>query len=255
MTTSASHPVGGGGAAGGSGSGSGTAGAAKDQARQTASTAADQARSVAGTAADQARSVAGTAKEEASHVAGEAKAQARNLLGELSSQVSDQSRTQRDRLVGLLRDLGDELQEMADSSTRQGPATDLVRQVATRTRTVGSSLQDREPAELLDQLRRTARRRPGAFLLGAAAAGLVAGRLTRATREAHKPDTDARGVQGRTTYPVGTGYGAPTSAAGRYAGQGGHGAPGASTTAPITPATGGYAPGGDVLPPTTGGLR
>ena len=55
-------------------------------------------------------------------------------------------------------------------------------------------LQNREPAELLDEVRSFARRKPGLFLLGAAAAGVVAGRLTR-------------GVHGRAQRlrPVGTG--------------------------------------------------
>ena len=159
-----------------------TAGVAADQAKQTAASAAEHARQTAGTAAEQARSVAGTAKEEVGHVAAEAQRQARDLLGELSTQVTDQSRTQRDRLVSLLTSAGDELEHMASAGGGSGVATDVVRQVAGRVRSVGTHLEGHEPAELLDQLRTYARRRPGAFLLGAAAAGLLAGRLTKAAR-------------------------------------------------------------------------
>ena len=160
-----------------------TAGVAADQAKQTAASAADHARQTAGTAAEQARSVADTAKTEVGNVAAEAQRQARDLLSELTTQVSDQSRTQLSRVVTLLSSAGDELQQMASGGGGgTGPATDLVRQAATRLKTVSTHLEGHEPAELLDQLRSYARRRPGAFLLGAAAAGLLAGRLTKAAR-------------------------------------------------------------------------
>jgi len=160
-----------------------TAGVAADQAKQTAASAADHARQTAGTAADQARSVAGTAKEEVGNVAAEAQRQARDLFGELTTQVSDQSKTQLTRVVSLLSSAGDELQQMASGGGGgTGPATDLVRQAATRLQSFSTHLEGHEPAELLDQLRSFARRRPGAFLLGAAATGLLAGRLTKAAR-------------------------------------------------------------------------
>lgn len=50
---------------------------------------------------------------------------------------------------------------------------------------VASRLQDREPGELLDEVRRFARRKPGMFLLGAAAGGVLAGRLTSGMSAAH----------------------------------------------------------------------
>ena len=54
-----------------------------------------------------------------------------------------------------------------------------------------------------------ARRRPGAFLLGAVAAGVVAGRLTRGAVDAARSDDDS---QPRTVeaVPVAS-YGVPTS--------------------------------------------
>ena len=45
------------------------------------------------------------------------------------------------------------------------------------------SLEGREPADLLDELRSVARRRPAVFLVGALAAGVVAGRLTRGVKD------------------------------------------------------------------------
>ncbi len=136
------------------------------------------------------KQVAGTAAEEAQRVGGEAKAQARNLAGELRTQIEDQSRSQRDSLVGLLRNVSDDLDEMA-AQRRDGPAGDVVRQVAQRARSLSESIDGREPQDLLEDLRAVARRRPGMFLLGSLAAGVVAGRFLRGAREASSnPTTD-----------------------------------------------------------------
>jgi hypothetical protein len=58
-------------------------------------------------------------------------------------------------------------------------AAELTRQAASRLHGAASWLDSREPADLLEEVRSFARRRPGAFLLAAAATGLAAGRLTR----------------------------------------------------------------------------
>jgi hypothetical protein len=63
-------------------------------------------------------------------------------------------------------------------------ASDVARQVADRAHTLAGHLEDREPGDLLGDVRDFARRRPGTFLLGALAAGVVAGRLTRAAKGA-----------------------------------------------------------------------
>jgi hypothetical protein len=127
-------------------------------------------------------------------VAAEAKSQVQNLLGEATSQVEDQSRTQRDRLVGTLRTFADDLEQMA-GGTQGGIAADLVHEVADRARSLTSGLDGREPRELLDDVRRFARRKPGTFLLGALAAGVVAGRLTRGAKAAQSTSpTGSSGV-------------------------------------------------------------
>lgn len=152
--------------------------------------AREKAQEVADTAADQGRHVAGTARDEAAQVAGEAREQVRALLSEATSQVDEQSRTQQQRLAGTMRSLGDDLSEMA--ADRKGLASDLALQVSERARSLASQLEDREPRELLDSVRDFARRRPGTFLIGALAAGVLAGRLTRATQAAAKQDDAQR---------------------------------------------------------------
>ncbi|WKN49361.1 hypothetical protein [Nocardioides sp. Arc9.136] len=144
---------------------------ATDRAQQAASTAAEEGRHVAGTAAGEAKQVAGQAAEQARNVVND-------TLGQVTTQAQDQARTQRDRLVTTLSTLGDDLDGMAEQAPG-GLATDLTRQAAQQVRSFGSRLDGREPTELLDDVRRFARQRPGTFLLGALAAGVVAGRLVR----------------------------------------------------------------------------
>jgi hypothetical protein len=55
----------------------------------------------------------------------------------------------------------------------------VARQAADRADRVADWLGEREPGDLVEEVRSLARRRPGAFLLGAALAGVVVGRLTR----------------------------------------------------------------------------
>jgi hypothetical protein len=69
------------------------------------------------------------------------------------------------------------------SQGNDGMAADLVREVAGRARTMSARLEHQQPRELLDDLRDFARRRPGAFLLGCLAAGMLAGRLTRGAKD------------------------------------------------------------------------
>lgn len=169
----------------------------------------------AGTAADESRHVAGVAKDEAEQVATQAKQQARGLLDEAKSQVDEQSRTQRDRLVGTLQTFGDDLEQMASQGGRSGMATDLAREVAGRARDLGRRIDGREPTQILDDVRDFARRRPGTFLLGALAAGVVAGRLTRGAKEAGSDN--GTGAAGPVAHdePRGTATGAPTAGTGR----------------------------------------
>ena len=175
--------------------------------------------SAGGTSArDRAAQVGGTAKDQAASVAEEAKYQARDLVGEARTQVRQQVDTQKGRLSDLLREIGEELEQMADGSDRNGVGADLARQVASRARDVRGYLDG--DGDLLSDVRRFARRRPAAFLLGAAAAGILAGRATRAAGAARKQQSTARDTgssrwsQGDTWTTTGTGTSAPPAPAG-----------------------------------------
>ena len=182
----------------------------------------DQAGQAAGTAKDEGRHVAGVAQEEARAVASEARDQAYGLVGQATSHLEDQSRTQKDRLAETTRTFGQDLESMA--SNGEGLAADVARQVADHVKNLSSQLETREPADLLDEVRRFARRKPGTFLLGALAAGVVAGRLTRGAKDARESQgtaTGTYGTSGAATYGTSTGtYGTAASGTGTATGTG-----------------------------------
>jgi hypothetical protein len=145
---------------------------AGERVKGVASTATDEGKHVGSVAKDEVQNVAGTAAEQARTVASDA-------IGQLRDQLTEQTSGQRDRLVETLRSLGDDLERMADQTSEGGIATDLVREAADRARSLKDHLDGRDPGRLLDDVRGFARRRPGTFLVGALAAGVVAGRMFR----------------------------------------------------------------------------
>ncbi|TPV47490.1 hypothetical protein FJ661_20630, partial [Pseudarthrobacter phenanthrenivorans] len=66
-----------------------------------------------------------------------------------------------------------------DAPDQQGVASDLIRQAAQRSESIASWLENKQPGDLLGEVQRFARNKPGTFLLLAAGAGVLAGRLTR----------------------------------------------------------------------------
>lgn len=145
----------------------------------TSDVAKDEAAEVARTAAQRGGQVAGTAGEQASRVVSETADQARNLLAEGKGQLAEQARAGQRKAASGLHALADQLNGMSEKSDGKGVVPEVTRQASERARTVASWLEEREPGDLLDEVRRFARRKPGMFLAGAALAGVVVGRLTR----------------------------------------------------------------------------
>jgi hypothetical protein len=159
---------------------SGKADVAKEQASQVASGAADAGKHVAGVAKDEASNVASEAKSQARQVASETKYQARDLLNQAGSQVREQAASQQKRAASSVRTVSEHLQGLASGNVPEnGIALDLVNQAATRLQGVADWLDEREPGDLLQEVRQFASRRPGTFIAIAAVAGVVAGRATR----------------------------------------------------------------------------
>ncbi len=139
-------------------------------------------------AADAAQNVTETAKAEAANVAGEVKSNAKDLLNQARTDLTAQAGTQQQKAAQGLRSISSELRTMADAPDQPGVASDLIRQAAERSQSVATWLDSRDPGSLLTEVKSFARQRPGTFLLAAAGAGILAGRLSRSL-SAGAPDT------------------------------------------------------------------
>jgi hypothetical protein len=173
----------------------------QDDASSKKDVAKEEAANVAGEAKGAAQNVAETAKTEAKNVAYEAKNSARDLLHQAKSDLTSQAGAQQTKAAEGIRNISSQLRTMADAPDQQGVAADLIRQAADRSASVASWLDNRDPGSLLDEVKSFARQRPGTFLLLAAGAGLLAGRLGRSL-QAGAPET--RTSTGGTVppYPV-----------------------------------------------------
>ena len=184
---------------------------------------ADTAKEQAGRVGDQAKQsgahVAGVAKEQAAGVAQEAKGQAKGLLHQGRAEVRSQVTQQKHRATGGIRSVGEQLSGLASGSPQPGVATDLAHQASQQVAKVAEWLESREPADLLDDVQRFARRRPGLFLGIAAGVGLVAGRLTRgvAAEVADEKQAQRGAVTGSGQYAADQYAGAPYAGS-EYAG-------------------------------------
>src|SRR6478735_382043 len=193
----------------------GATGVTMPESGSSADVVKSQSRMVADDAAEGGKRVARVAADEAATVADEAKNQARSLWEQASSQLSNQAADQKSTLASWLRGLAEELRSMADASQRDlvayrpssagtpGFATGLADRGANYARSAASWLDDREPSAILDEVGSFARRRPGTFLVIAATAGVVAGRLTRgltAGEDDHKVRLEGRGEGGGDRY-------------------------------------------------------
>ena len=183
--------------------------------------------------------VAGTAADEAGNVKQEVKHQARNLAGEVRSQLRSQVSTQQERAAGGIRSVSDELRSMADSSSSQGVASNLVSQAASRAGDVAGWLEGRDPSAILNDVKSFARRRPGVFIAIAAGTGIVIGRLARSLAGGNDDSTSdptASNYTGTSTPTVTPGYTTTGTTAGYSTGTtSGYTTDGTGYTPPATP--------------------
>lgn len=149
--------------------------------------AKDEVARLADSAKDATADVASVTKDEAREVARETKAQAKDLYRQTQQELREQAAIQQQRVADGLRNIGDELQQMASSSQQQGVASDIVGQAADRTQSVARWLDARDPGSLLRDVKSYARRNPGTFIAAAALTGVLAGRLTRALASGDDP--------------------------------------------------------------------
>jgi hypothetical protein len=148
---------------------------------------ADAAKEAAGTAKEEARNVAQAAKSEAGAVLDEAKGQVRRLAVQARDQAREGVRGQHSQLVDKLRQVADELGEMAGDGG--SPARAVVSDLSQRGRRLAAYLADRGPEGVLAEVQDFARRRPAAFLAGAAVAGFLVGRVGKNVWKAQSEGT------------------------------------------------------------------
>ena len=159
----------------------------------SATTADDRAGKVGATVKDKTTEVAGAAGEQAKRVAEEARVQAGNVLGQARSQLTEQATVQKGKATSELRTVGNDLRAFADGTFIGQPAPALSQVARTASETIDGLagwLETRQPADLVTELRGFGRRKPGTFLLGAALAGVLAGRLTRGVVDANRSQGD-----------------------------------------------------------------
>jgi hypothetical protein len=240
----------------------------------TTDVAKDEARNVGQTAKQAGSQVASTAADQAKNVVAEAQQQAQGLVQQGRTQVRQQVVSQQQKAGQSLAGLADQLRGMVQGNApAPGPARDLIEQGASRVEDFARMLQDREPADLLDDVRRFARRRPGSFLLGAALAGVLAGRLTSGVKAAHSSDSSSgsqhlastTSTQGSANYvtpaPAHSGYSSTsgyetttyeTTTSGGYGTGAGYGESAGTTGTPLPPPPyGTTTSAGTAVPPTT----
>jgi ElaB/YqjD/DUF883 family membrane-anchored ribosome-binding protein len=157
----------------------------------TPQTAADRAETVGHETKQAAGDVAATAGQEAKQVTREARDQARQLWSQTRRDLTDQAATQQTRVAGGLRELADQLGQMAGAAEQDGMARGLVDDAARRAGEAASWLDQRDPGSLLEETRSFARQRPGTFLAIAAGVGVLAGRLSRGLIDEARDSNDS----------------------------------------------------------------
>lgn len=165
----------------------------------TAEVVKDQASDLSHSGVQAGKHVAAVARERASGVAAEAGRQGGDLLRQAQGQLGEQAARGQQQLANRLLSLSDELCSMAGASGQGGMAAGVASQAASRVRAAGQWLEERKPGQVADEVQSFARGRPAIFLVLAAGAGLVAGRLTRGLKGA---DSDPGGPASSERRPL-----------------------------------------------------
>jgi hypothetical protein len=140
----------------------------------------DVARSVAAETSHAASSVVDTAKAEGRILASETGQQARELFEDARSTARSELDSQTHRAAEGLSHLSDQFSAMADNcSEPDGLPAQMSRRVGDGLGQAARKLDEQGIDGMTADIRRYAARNPGPFLLGAAAAGFVVGRIVR----------------------------------------------------------------------------
>jgi hypothetical protein len=172
----------------------GTTEQVKERAASAAGTAAEQVQAVAGTATEQAGQVAGQAVEQAQQVVADARVEVQHLASQAAEEAKTQATAQTEKLAEVLRGLATQVQAMVDGNVAEaGQLPAYAGQLNDRLQGMATRLSEGGIDGVVADVQRFARRRPGLFLSGAAAAGFFGGRLLRGAKAASEvPDAAAQ---------------------------------------------------------------
>jgi len=163
-----------------------------------ASSAAGRAGAVAQVAKQDARELAGAVREQASGVTDQLSAQGRSLVEDTRTQLRSQASGGVQSAAGTLRELGEQAQALAEGRPDDASsltdyvwrAADTCYDAADRLHALAQDVETRGFSGVLEDLQNFARRRPGAFLVGAAALGFGVGRFVKAQRQDSEEDEE-----------------------------------------------------------------
>jgi hypothetical protein len=163
-----------------------TAETAAQQGSAVASTAKEQASATAQTAQQGSQQVADQAKQQLSQLSDQAQLELHRVIDQAQGELRERASEQTDKLATGLRGWADELRALAEGRTNDAPrAVDWLSQAAGQMTGYADRLDHRGAAGAVEDVSRFARRRPGAFLIGAVIAGFAAGRLARVAQKAN----------------------------------------------------------------------
>src|SRR3954463_12394422 len=121
----------------------------------TKDVAKEEAQNLGQTASQAGSQVASTAADQAKEVVQETQRQAQDLLDQGRTQLREQARSQQQKAAQSLSSLAGELRGMVDGTgtSTSGPAHDLLQQATGKVDELARWLQNREPADLLTEVR------------------------------------------------------------------------------------------------------
>jgi hypothetical protein len=184
-------------------------------------------------AREQAGAIAETVKSTTKDVAGEAKQQAKSALSQMRDDAKTRADDEAGRVAQTLRQTSEQLHSVS-ANTDQGLVSTLAQEGARATERLAGRLDEGGVDAVLADVRSFARRNPGSFLVGAAFAGFVAGRIARNLSDGVG---SLMGDDGSREFPAnGDGAAESYGVAGSYGAAGGYGvaAPYASAESEIS---------------------
>jgi uncharacterized protein YjbJ (UPF0337 family) len=164
----------------------------------TADVAREQGEQLKGTARDAASNIGDTAAAHGRDIADQTRGHVRRMAEDARGTVRGRAQQETQRAGSALSQAGGQLQALADGKIDEaGVFGDYLREAADSVNRWADAVQDRGLDGLLDDLRSYGRRRPGMFLLGAVAAGVLVGRFGRNVAPELRGDD-----QGQPTLPA-----------------------------------------------------